>query len=41
MMEQLHEQQPTLSDLVKQQLALEEAIRRVLRGATRRRTKEH
>ena len=29
MMEQLHEQQPTLSDLVKQQLALEEAIKKI------------
>ena len=29
MMEQLHTQQPTLSDLVKQQLALEEAIKKV------------
>jgi hypothetical protein len=29
MMEQLHSQQPTLSDLVKQQLALEEAIKKV------------
>ena len=29
MMEQLHSHQPTLSDLVKQQLALEEAIKKV------------
>jgi hypothetical protein len=29
MMEQLHEQQPMLSDLVKQQLALEEAIKKI------------